>query len=52
MGIHGMWSGRTAILKDLLPVLSGLEIFLNQIKWCRLQDRSLAHEMADGKVNM
>jgi len=26
--------------------------FPNQIKWCSLQDRSLAHEMAEGEVNM
>jgi hypothetical protein len=52
LAFHAMWSRRSALLKNLLPPSSGQEMEFPKIKWCSIQDRSLAHEMAEGEANM
>jgi hypothetical protein len=48
-----MWSRRSALLKELLPPSSWQDMILHKPhKWCSLQDRILAHDMAEDEINM
>jgi hypothetical protein len=53
LGFQAVRSGKVHFSRACCLNNQGRKLYFpHQMKWCSLQDRSLAHEMEEGEVNM